>query len=71
MKAVNIFSQHVEEIKKALPYYDQLFDWMDKQKPFSFAGKQEVSPYPFLSYPLVSQFLFSYFYSIYTLTRIQ
>jgi len=33
------FSKQVEEIKKALPYYDQLFDWLDKQKPFSFAGK--------------------------------
>ena len=28
-----------EEIKKARPYYDQLFDWMDAQTPFSFSGK--------------------------------
>jgi len=31
------FSKHVEEIKKAQPYYDQLFDWMDAQTPFSFS----------------------------------
>tara|TARA_R100000687_G_C6415131_1_gene148276 strand:- start:91 stop:1011 length:921 start_codon:yes stop_codon:yes gene_type:complete len=31
------FSEHVEEIKKARPYYDQLFDWMDAQTPFSFS----------------------------------
>ena len=39
LEDVSVFSKQVEEIKKALPYYDQLFDWMDEQKPFSFAGK--------------------------------
>ena len=39
LEDANIFSQHRKEIEKAYPYYDQLFDWMDKQKPFSFVGK--------------------------------
>ena len=36
------FSKQVEEIKKALPYYEQLFDWMDKQKSFSFSALRSL-----------------------------
>jgi len=41
----SIFSQHMEEIEKAQPYYNQLFDWMEKQKPFSFADQRIHVPF--------------------------